>query len=116
MKDILDHDEFLAFSRQFEVQIGDQPQRIFSLNKQHLRLSEMDCQLLLLHEETALFQLQQERESTKGILFANSCVTNQILAPLTMINQYVDILVAKSQPRPELQTILSAIKGCSRII
>ena len=61
-------------------------------------------------------QLEKERDLMKGIRFANSCVTNQIIAPLEMINQYVDILVSKSQPRPDIQTLLNAIKGCSRII
>jgi hypothetical protein len=103
VSDILAHDEFLAFSRQFEMQLSNnQLKRIFSISKQHITLSMQNCQLLLLHEETAFFQLEKERDLMKGIRFANSCVTNQIIAPLEMINQYVDILVSKSQPRPDI--------------
>lgn len=69
--------------------------------------------MLLVHEQTANYELQKVRECNAGMKFANQCISNQIMEPLQTINQYVDILLRKLEQRPEILKLLEAIKYCN---
>jgi CheY-like chemotaxis protein len=54
------------------------------------------------------------RGHNEGIRFANQCVVHQIMSPLKMIYEYVDILLYKMEGvSPESLIFLQAIKSCS---
>lgn len=68
----------------------------------------------MINEQTDFFQLEKVREHNEGIRFANQCVVHQIMSPLKMIYEYVDILLQKLDGvSPDSLLFLEAIKSCS---
>jgi hypothetical protein len=118
LADIVAHDEFLAVSQQFEARVSQtSAKRIFTITKQPITLADQECSLLVIHEQTEFFQLEKVREHNEGIRFANQCVVHQIMGPLKMIYEYVDILLAKMDGvSPDSLIFLEAIKSCSQKI
>lgn len=53
--------------------------------------------------------LEREKKNNLAIKFANSCISNQIMEPLQLINQYVVFLLRKMAQRPEIINLLEAI-------
>ena len=72
--------------------------------------------MLLLREQTAEIKLDKQKRNLKGLTFANKCISNQMLDPLQTIDQYADILIDKSQRRPDTLNFLQAIKYCSQMV
>ena len=103
-------------SKQFEVILADGTSRVFTFTKEPITLAEQVCEMLLLQEQTTMVQLEKEREYNGCIRLANQCISSQLMDPLKTINQYTDILLKKLAHRPEVITLIEAIKYCNRMV
>lgn len=114
IKDILRSDRILQHTQ--ELTLNNDSKRVFSVAKQQIEVGGETCYMVLMHENTASHELKEQQAELESIKFSNSCISDQILEPLRVIDQYIEILYDQLKQRPDTRKITEAIKNCSRLI